>query len=231
MDETSFYERCAQKASDLDPSAPGPWYVRLRVGMGRSLSKETSRELPSPCTSDQARAAVSDALDTYLEDQTVYLELLHEKGTRSFGSCRIEPENVSSAAGPATRDDLMGAILQTNGLLSRRLETSDRMFLTTLEKLVEARIENAENNALMLVASDGDDRKVKAEVMREFLGGFKTLIDRQIKSPDDAIRQAEELVSGLRRAATPESGALTLSDIQRSRVAAIVQELLSMAAP
>ncbi len=226
MDYPSFCDEASKKSSTLG-DAPG-WYVRLRVG--RRGGTETTRELPTPCTPDQVRELCDQMLDTYLDADPCYLELLQTKGTRSHGSCKVEPDGLSENTSPATPGDLMGAILRTNELLARQVADRERAWSSTLEQLVVARIRNAETEALQTVIGDEQRGRETRALMQEFMSGAKMLLDRQVNSPADAIRMAEELVQGMEATAVKDGRPVALSPIEIQRLLTLGERLQTLIA-
>ena len=224
MDYPSFCEHAAKTASTLT-DAPG-WYVRLKVG--RRGGTETTRDLTLPCSESDVKGVCDEMLDTYLDTEPCYLELLQLKGTRSHGSCRVEPDSADGgAAQPATREDLMGAILRTNDLLAKQLQARETAWGKTLEQLVQVRIQQAQTDALLEVSTDQSRSQMNQELMREFMAGAKQLLDRQIHTPSDAIRQAEDLAAAMRSTVQPGQ-AIQLSPAELQRIIALGEQLGSI---
>jgi hypothetical protein len=66
--------------------------------------------------------------------------------------------------------------------------------------------------------------------MQEFMSGAKMLLDRQINSPADAIRMAEELVQGMEATAVKDGKPVALSPIEIQRLLTLGERLQTLIA-
>ena len=121
----------------------------------------------------------------------------------------------------------MGAILRTNDLLAKQLQARETAWGKTLEQLVQVRIQQAQTDALLEVSTDQSRSQMNQELMREFMAGAKQLLDRQIHTPSDAIRQAEDLVAAMRSTVQPGQ-AIQLSPAELQRIIALGEQLGSI---